>query len=203
MKNDSLTYDKLFTKIHSTSKTTHIQRKEIEACSRVVELKRGETLVDHLELNKCIYVVVEGALECNHKVESNTDNLVWFFFESSFDLILSMDSLYKNSKTRYKVIALEPSVVVKFELDEFEHLRDSFEAFNEFLKIKIIDWFFHYFEIRNNFLALSPIDFLDYLEANYPDVRNRISSQKLANFMGLTPEWLSKLKKRKQLESIA
>ncbi|MEO0572184.1 MAG: hypothetical protein AAF039_10810 [Bacteroidota bacterium] len=88
-------------------------------------------------------------------------------------------------------------------MEKIEHWQGSFQAFEGFLKNEIIEWFFHYFEIRNNFLALSPIDFLGYLETNYPDIPNRISSQKLASFMGLTPEWLSKLKKRKQSKSMA
>ncbi|MEM1337192.1 MAG: cyclic nucleotide-binding domain-containing protein [Bacteroidota bacterium] len=200
MNNDSWVYARLKSKLRDLLKRSDGLWEEMMQYSEVIELKRGDTLINHSELNKCIYVVVKGIFECTLKTEQNTHNLVWFFFDNAFSVILSMDSYCKDHKTKYEVIALEPSVVIKFEIEQIEHIKNSYKAFDEFQKNEIIDWFFNYFEIRNNLLALSPIAFLDYLETNYPSIPNRIPSHKLAHFMGITPEWLSKLKKRRQLQ---
>lgn len=202
MNNDSWVYDRLKSKLCDILNRSDGLWEAMVEHSKVVELNRGETLINHSELNKCVYVVVKGIFECTLRTEQNNHNLVWFFFDTAFDVILSMDSYCKDHRTKYKVIALEPSVVIQFEIDQIEHIKHSFKAFDEFQKNEIIDWFFNYFEIRNNLLALPPIEFLDYLEINYPSIPTRISSHKLANFMGITPEWLSKLKKRRQLEMV-
>ena len=202
MNSKSWAYKRFQSKIRATLKKSPGLWQEICAHSEEIELKRGDTLVKQLKTNKHVFVIVKGAFECILKTKQSNTNLVWFFFDNAFDVISGMDNCLNINETEYKILAIEPSIVIKIELEKIDNWRKNYPAFDEYRKNEAIKWFSNYFEIRNNLLALQPLEFLDYLKANYPDMLERISSLKLAHFMGITPEWLSKLKKRKQLNSI-
>ncbi|WP_299218650.1 cyclic nucleotide-binding domain-containing protein [uncultured Aquimarina sp.] len=43
---------------------------------------------------------------------------------------------------------------------------------------------------------------LDFLYSKYPEIIKQVSWRKIANFLGVTPEWLSKTLKKRTLESL-
>lgn len=51
-------------------------------------------------------------------------------------------------------------------------------------------------EIRSRIMVLKPIEVIQYLHKNYPMMIERIPDKNIANLMGITPEWYSKLKKK-------
>ena len=200
MKTNSNAYELLRTRIRDTLEASPGLWDEIVLHSEEIELQKGDTLIDHLETNKGIYMVVKGAFECILQKDTHTKSLIWFFFDHTFDVIVGMGCCGIVNKTTYNVVAIERSTIIKFEKEKIDAWKHRYEAFDAFHKIELELWLFYYFEIRNQLFALPPIDFLDYLEANYPIISKRASSQKLAHFMGISPEWLSKLKKRRQPE---
>ncbi|MEM8998660.1 MAG: cyclic nucleotide-binding domain-containing protein [Bacteroidota bacterium] len=170
---------------------------DITNSTKELKIKKGEQLIQYRDLCKSVYVLVDGALECKlHKNRSNSQT-VWFYFDERFDVIVNFDSYYKNQPTKYSVTAIEDSVVFEFKKEEVEAWRRKYEQFNEFYKNDMLRAFMDYHEIRNYMLVMSSEEYLEYLEKNYAFITNRLSSQKLAHFMGITPEWLSKVKQRR------
>ncbi|MEM8764235.1 MAG: hypothetical protein AAGD88_10515 [Bacteroidota bacterium] len=199
---NSRSYRVLKSKIRRTLKASPGLWEEIVAHSEEIDLGRGIALEDHFETSKCIYVVVKGSFECSIERKQQANSLVWFFFDDMFDVIVGMNGQNIIVKTEYNIIAMEPSTVIKLETDKIGSWRKNYQAFETFCQSEMLRWFFNYFEIRNNLSALSTVEFIDYLETHYPSISKRIPSHKLARFMGITPEWLSKLKNRKPLEPI-
>ncbi|MEM9361420.1 MAG: hypothetical protein AAGA43_02245 [Bacteroidota bacterium] len=199
MRTDTRSYNLLKSKIQATLKACPGLWSEIVEYSEEIKLGRGMELENHFESSKCIYFIVKGSFECSIKRKQHSDSLVWFFFDDMFDVIVGIDGQNVKGKTVYKIIAMEPSIVIKFEADKVDSWRSVHQAFDKFHHMEKLSWFFNYFEIRNNLSALTALEFIDYLEFNYPILLKRVSSHKLARFMGITPEWLSKLKRRKPL----
>lgn len=198
MNNYSWAYSQLQAKIRNILKRSPTLWDEIIKYSEEIQLQKGDTLIHQLERNKFIYIIVKGAFECNLIRKQHTNRLVWFFFDNEFDVIIGINSCKSDHKTMYAVVAMEASIVIKLEIGKMN--TNSYQTIDEFYKNEILSWFFNFFEIRNNLFALPPMEFLDYLDSSYPVITKRVSSHKLAHFMGITPEWLSKLKKRRQLE---
>ncbi|MCG8332703.1 MAG: hypothetical protein MI974_33770, partial [Chitinophagales bacterium] len=49
-------------------------------------------------------------------------------------------------------------------------------------------------ELRALLISLSSEEMLQYLHEHYPQILQQIPSKYVANFLGITPQWLSKLK---------
>ncbi|MEM6719362.1 MAG: cyclic nucleotide-binding domain-containing protein [Bacteroidota bacterium] len=190
-------YDELISK----SDVTIVEKSElwnsILVNTKVLSLKKGETLIKKKERDASVYVIINGAFECNLMMDDNKGKLVWFFLDTLFDAATALDTFFKGVQTKYEITAIEDATVIKFEKSFLEKLCKEHKIFNDFYIHQILNSFFYYFEIRNNMLALSSFEFLMYLQKNYPFIVERVSSHKLANFMGITPEWLSKLKRRR------
>ena len=170
--------------------------KDLLEASEEISLFKGQTLVDHSEICTSIYVVVQGSFECSLKVTDTLGHTVWFFVDDFFDVAVALDSYHNNEMTRYKITALENSTVYRIEKSSLEAWTKQFETFNEFYSERILRDYLDYSNIRNNMVALGAMEFLLYLQLNYPKLLNRIPANRISSFMGITPEWYSKLRKR-------
>ena len=51
-------------------------------------------------------------------------------------------------------------------------------------------------EIRAQIITLDSLEMLQYLHKNYPQILQQVPSKIRSNFLGITPQWLSKIKKK-------
>ncbi|MET1260669.1 hypothetical protein ABV409_15080 [Flagellimonas sp. DF-77] len=190
-------YHQLKSKVLKASKPNPGLWIEVSQCKQELHIAKGELLIDHLYTNDSMFVVVKGAFECIITSNTGKNKPIWFYFDRGFDVIVGLGNQLVQTNTKYHVIAIEPSIVFKFEFWKMQGSKPRYPALREFNQKQLIHWLHDYFEIRNHLHALPPVEFLGYLESHYPELQHRISSQKLARFMGITPEWLSKLKKKR------
>lgn len=60
----------------------------------------------------------------------------------------------------------------------------------------MVDYFETNHLIQNHLLALSSLDFFQWFLTHYGSIFKRFQSQDIASFMGITPAWFSKLKRK-------
>ncbi|MEO0572182.1 MAG: hypothetical protein AAF039_10800 [Bacteroidota bacterium] len=174
---------------------------EIAASAKQINLKKGEVLIPYCSLQKAAYPIISGSLKQSLIHSNGTKTATWFFFEHIFNVLVCFDSYSLNEYTKYEVTALEDTVVFEIKKDRVEDWAERFPSFSRFYRNDCIGSFFMFSEIRNHMVSHSALEFVQYLRKYYPNIINKVPSKYLAEFMGITPEWLSKLKKRRLLEA--
>lgn len=168
----------------------------IESEWEEIYVKKGDKLVDYGELNKKVFFVASGSLEISMILNDGSAKSVWFFLDEIFNIATTQDSVFMDQPTKYEITALENSILLQ---SDFRKVDQTIEEYPEFYKFKAEDILHDFIimnEIRNHIISLKPLDFLKYLSENYPSVLTRVPDKNIANLMGITPEWYSKLKKK-------
>ena len=194
--------EELRTKLPEDSPKTASFWAEVYEQAKLIELKKGDNLVHHLEVNETVYIVLKGSLESCFSQKGFKNKTTWFYIAGEFDVVISIDSYFWGLPSKYRVTALENSEVFAFDRKTIERWKAKHPSFQAFHEDYFLKSFNHFQEIKNSMVALTSADFLSYLEQHYPFLLKRICSHKIADFMGITPEWFSKLKsKRNKLKN--
>lgn len=117
-----------------------------------------------------------------------------FMPEQSF--LSSYSAMIQQTPSFYAIEALEPSVVVEFDYQNWLKLKESNPCWDRFL-IKMLEKGYTQKEKRERELLLldSENRYLNFLE-EYPTLEKRVKQHMIASFLGITPESLSRIRKK-------
>ncbi|MEM9935176.1 MAG: cyclic nucleotide-binding domain-containing protein [Bacteroidota bacterium] len=169
---------------------------EIKLNSALVVLKKGELLIKYESLHRYSYFIVSGVFATSIILENGDKKAVWFHFDDLFRMVVAPDSYFMNEPTKYEIKAEEDSLLIRFSKKEIDLLSDKYKPFSNFYYHDVITSFIEMNEIRAYMLSHSPLQSLNYLNGKYPSFVRRLSSKNMAHFLGISPEWYSKLKRK-------
>ncbi|MEM9077974.1 MAG: Crp/Fnr family transcriptional regulator [Bacteroidota bacterium] len=169
---------------------------EIEKNAKQINLNKDEVLVPYSSKQKAVYLVLKGSLKQSLINSDGEKTAIWFFFEHIFNVAVCLDSYVLDEYTKYELIALEESTIYRIRKENVDLWANEFNEFNKFYLQDVLKSFFLATEIRNHLISHTPVDFIQYLRDYYPEIIVKVPSKYLAEFMGITPEWLSKLNKK-------
>ncbi|MEM7551308.1 MAG: Crp/Fnr family transcriptional regulator [Bacteroidota bacterium] len=161
-----------------------------------ISLKKGEVLIPYGSMDTSAYLIKSGVCVCRQISESGNTRVVWFYFPEVFEVFGAPDSFVLNQHTKYEVEAIEDSTVIKLPgKDRIELLAEKHPEINAIILSNLMVDFVTVFEARSNLLTFTPTEYLEFLHREYPAIFTTIPAKYIADFMGVTPEWYSKLKK--------
>lgn len=169
--------------------------KEKEALtSRMTErkIKRKQYLLQEGDTCKYFSYVVEGCFKMYGVDHSGAEhNLV---FAAEDDWIADIASLHKEQPSRLFIEAVEPSTILQISKGDLWYLYTNYPKFDRNFRVIIED---KYCELQNRLLqTFSATAFQRYerfLE-QYPNLSNRLPNTQIASYLGITPEFLSKIR---------
>ena len=169
---------------------------EIAIYDAITPIKRREVLIPYGSRPKCGYFIVSGGFSTSMISDSGDKKALWFNLDVQFPMVICPDSYFLNEPTKYEVTALENSEVIKINKQHVDQLAEKYKSFGQFYFRDVVTNCITINEIRNYMLSHTPLQFLDYIKKNYPAYFDRLSSKNMAHFLGISPEWYSKLKKK-------
>ncbi|MEM9339446.1 MAG: Crp/Fnr family transcriptional regulator [Bacteroidota bacterium] len=170
--------------------------KEIKEKSKLKTIKKNKVLVDVGSNQKYLYFVAIGSFVVLATSKEGEQKAVWFHFDELFYIATAPDSFFRDQPTKYEIRALEDSVVIRFSRPCFDLWISKYPSFRRFYHQCIITDNVLRQEIKTQCIISCPKEFLAYLKASFTPFVDRVSSKYLAHFLGMSPEWLCKLKKR-------
>jgi CRP-like cAMP-binding protein len=159
------------------------------------EYPQGAFLVRKGEVGKNIFYVEKGLLRFYDINEADgKEHIIQFAPENT--ILTSRDSTCFNDPSRYFIDALEDTVVVMLNqrfIDFASEVSAQFRMFNE----RIIQTNIHILEKRVNMLigATAEDRYRDFLKTQN-DLTQRIPQWMIASYLGITPESLSRIRKK-------
>jgi CRP-like cAMP-binding protein len=162
--------------------------------SRLTErkVKRKQYLLQEGDVCKHFTYVVEGCFKMYGVDKSGTAyNLV---FAAEDDWIADIASLHKELPSQLYIEAVEASTILQIAKGDLWYLYTHHPKFDRNFRVIIED---KYTELQNrllqSFSATAHERYEQFLR-QYPTLANRLPSTQIASYLGITPEFLSKIR---------
>ncbi|MEY5049941.1 MAG: hypothetical protein RLZZ175_3300 [Bacteroidota bacterium] len=165
----------------------------LKNCITERKIKRKQYILQEGDICKYFSYVVEGCFKTycvdNFGKEHN------LLFTAENDWITDIDSLHKERPSKLFIEAVEPSVILQISKGDLWYLYTNYPKFDRNFRVIIED---KYIELQNRIFQIFSSNANERYESfleNYPNLVNRLPNTQIASFLGITPEFLSKIRK--------
>lgn len=172
-----------------------LDHKEKEALrSRLTQrnIKRRQFLLQEGDICKYFTYVVTGCFKMYGVDHSGVEHNLVFAVEN--DWIADIGSLHKEQPSRLFIEALEPSTVLQISKGDLWYLYSNHPKFDRNFRVIIED---KYIELQNRLLQTFSNTANERYEnflTQYPHLASRLPNTQIASYLGITPEFLSKIR---------
>ncbi|AXI10303.1 cyclic nucleotide-binding domain-containing protein [Oceanobacillus sp. 143] len=187
--------EKLLKYMTEFTKLTEEEQQEITEAILIEEYKKGTYLIRQGDAptTKC-YFVLQGCVRQYTINESGKEVTANFYTEEQAILIFAFQDSSQTSK--YSLTCLEDTVMV---VGDFETEQEMYSQYSELeiMTRKMTEIYLG--ETQNEFAAFissTPEERYKSIISKRPDLITRVPQHQLASYLGVTPESLSRIKKR-------
>jgi len=183
--------------LQNISKHIKLDDNEISRFTSVLvrkEFKKNEIILkEGLQCNVINYVQ-QGALRAFHVDQDIDENIVMFAINDWW--ITDMYSFVTGKPAIMNIDALEDTIVFQLHRDDLGHLYNSVPKFERFFRIVMQNAYIReQLRVIEN-LSMKAEDRYNNFLNKYPQFAQRLSLKQIASYLGITPEFLSVLRKR-------
>jgi CRP-like cAMP-binding protein len=172
-----------------------LDNREKEALtSRLVQrqIKRKQYILQEGDICKYFTYVVEGCFKMYGVDNSGAEHNLTFAAED--DWITDIDSLHKERPSKLFIEAIEPCTILQLSKGDLWYLYTNYPKFDRNFRVIIED---KYIELQNRLLQTFSATAYERYESfieQYPNLANRLPNTQIASYLGITPEFLSKIR---------
>ena len=169
-------------------------REKEELTNRVIEknIKRKQFILQEGDVCRHYSFVVFGCFKMYGVDTSGKGHNIQFASESEW--ISDIGSFHSEKDSRLFIEAIEPSVILQLEKSNLIYLYTHCPKFNRTFRVIIEDKFV---ELQNRILqkisSTAEERYLFFLD-QYPQLSKRLPNTQIASYLGITPEFLSKIR---------
>ncbi len=156
---------------------------------RKVELGRDNYLCQAGDITTTLGILVSGTLKYSITATNGRERIISFAFTG--DLVGNYSCMRNHAPSMLDIVATESSIIYQLPVEQIdaaiglEHRMKLSEALcYQLLKSTVNDY------------CQSPEERYLALNERFPDIHNRMTNRTIASYLGITPESLSRLRKR-------
>ena len=190
---DQLSQDVL---IDSFKKIFPLSSQEREALiSRFSErhIKRRGFILQQGDVCKHFTFIVSGCFKMYAIDQAGKEHNMQFAAEGEW--ISDLASFYSEKPSGVHIEAIEPAVILQIKHDDLLDLYIGYHRFDRHFRV-IVEA--KYIELQNRVLQNISVTaeqrYLNFLD-QFPELANRLPNTQIASYLGITPEFLSKIRK--------
>ncbi|MEM6379909.1 MAG: hypothetical protein AAF705_17055, partial [Bacteroidota bacterium] len=140
--------------------------------------------------------VVQGGFVCRYIHEKNgTAKTINFYLVDLHPIMACLDSYFTQTPTHCELKAISDSIVLALPKTVVDHLVEQDKYFAKFHYDVVSTAMMEENELKTKLIAYSSKDKYDFILQEMPSVIQNVPSKYIAEFCGISAEWLSKLKK--------
>jgi len=165
-----------------------------ELSKRVVErhIKRKEFILQKNDICNNYTFIVSGLFKMYTVDKNGAEHILHFASEN--DWICDINSFHNKKQSSLYIDAIEPSIIIQIDNSNLMYLFTHYHKFDRTFRVLIENKFM---ELENRILqnisAKAEERYQFFLE-KYPNICNRIPNVLIASYLGITPEFLSKIR---------
>jgi len=189
-------YDLLRTRLRAIIQEDEAVMALFEQNGKIMHVHKKQLLIMSGTMDDNVYFIAKGAFLMSIVTDDGSAKTTTFFLDHYNDFIRCPDSAYLHIPTIYQVTAVEDSVIIRFSGKFITTLLDDHPQLARYILVEQQRTLAISTQIRDARLALTSARFLQFLFDHYPLIFQRFPAQSIAEYMGITPVWLSNLKRR-------
>ena len=192
------------TKIFDQLQSANISLDQIEnllSKGKLLKVKSKSLLVKPGTICDKVYFVLKGGFVCRFiDKELEIEKTINFYLEDLHPFMSCVDSYFSETQTDCELRAVAYSEVLEFDKKDIDAIVSEDIVFFQFYHFMVT----RAFQEENNFklkiISYSSQRLYSYLITNCPEVIRLVPSKFVAEFMGISAEWLSKLKNKNRIK---
>ncbi|MFV0483369.1 MAG: Crp/Fnr family transcriptional regulator, partial [Bacteroidales bacterium] len=157
---------------------------------------KGETLFDEKQLDNKLFYITKGSCVRFIVTPQGNERAIMFHTESFIPVIGNMYLNSDNSWVSYSLKANETTELIEFRSDFGYEWQQKDKVFSLFLLQRSAEFLSTINQLQNHLIGLDSETFYQWLIEKYPFILQRFMSKDIASFMGVTPVWLSNIKRK-------
>lgn len=157
-------------------------------------IKRKEPLLQAGKVSRALNFVIKGCLRMYSTDDSGKEHILLFLPEDWW--CVDMFSFYTGTPAIYSIDALEDTEVLQITSKKMEMLYTQVPKFERFFRILFQNGFIMYQSRVTAELTLSAAQKYEKFKKQYPSLEQRVAQKQIASYLGITPVFLSMLRKR-------
>jgi CRP-like cAMP-binding protein len=173
---------------------TEEERELIENYLTLKKLRKRQYLLQEGDICKSVAFVEKGALRLYTVTENGAEHVVQFALEGQF--LTDLYSFLVKEPSVYNIDAIEDSELVLITRSASDELRTLSPKYQEFIFQETSAAYVQLERRMTSIISLNVEERYQELTSNYPNIIQRLPQHMIASYMGLTPETLSRVRKR-------
>lgn len=173
-----------------------LNSKEIEILTSFVKIKkvkRRQFILTEGETCKHYTFILEGCFKMYKTDAKGQEHNLQFSIENHW--ISDMGSFHNDTPSELYIEALEKSTIVQIKKKDLLHLYINYPKFDRYFRVLVEKAFINLqTRVLQNISFTAEERYLYFIE-KHPALTHRISNVQIASYIGVTPEFLSKIRK--------
>ena len=187
-------YERYFHHFNEKVPLTQEEWELIQNYLTLKKLRKRQYLLQEGDVCKLVAFVEKGALRLYNVSENGTEHIVLFAVEGQF--MTDLYSTFTGEPSIYNIDAIEDSELVLITRTASDELRKLSPKYQEFAFLETSEAYIQLAKRMTSVISLSLEQRYQELITNYPNIVQRVPQHMIASYMGLTPETLSRVRKR-------
>ena len=187
-------YELFFQKLNEKVNFSDEEVNSIKTYLTPKKLRKKQYLLQEGDVCKFIAFVEKGVLRAYTIGEKCSEHIIQFALEGW--LISDLYSFLMSVPATYNIDALEDSELVLISKQAHDELLKKLPKYETYIRLQLTGAYFSMQKRLTSILSLSLEERYTNLTAIYPDIIQRVPQHMIASYMGLTPETLSRVRKK-------
>ncbi|AEE48869.1 Crp/Fnr family transcriptional regulator [Haliscomenobacter hydrossis] len=186
--------DLLITSLQQYIPLTERDQQLIINCLRERKVKKGQFLVHEGAVSRCTNFVNEGSVRTYFIDLNGQEHIVQFAIEGWW--ISDLNSFILQVPATFNVQAIEDSVILELPFESLELLYEQIPKLERYFRIVTQRAFVAFQQRIVQNISMTAEDRYLAFQQKYPKIELRIPQRLVASYLGISAEFLSKIKKR-------
>ena len=175
-----------------------LNEKEVQLlnnCVKTICLKKKEYLLKEGQVCKALYFVEKGCLRMFFINSKAAEQITQFALENWW--ISDYFSFMDEKSSEYSIQAIEKSEIISLDKHAFDDLLKEIPQLERYFRI-LMQKALAASQLRAKYLyEMSKEEFFQHFSSSFPEFIQRVPQYMIASYLGLTPEYVSELRKKK------
>jgi CRP-like cAMP-binding protein len=185
--------------LQNVSRHIRLDKEEISYFTSLLshkEMRRKEFVLQAGAIAKHINFIHTGALKAYYLDVKSDENIIMLAVDDWW--VTDMYSFTSGKPAMQYISAIEDSVIFQLQKNDFDQLLVKIPAFERFFRILMQNAYIReQLRVIQNLSMPAEERYLNFLN-KYPQLVQRVTQKQIASYIGVSPEFLSAMRKRMQ-----
>lgn len=184
----------IFKNIHKHIALSQLEKEHLIALLNIKDISKKDFILKQGQICKKIYFVESGSLRAFNINDAGKDSTIMFAIQDWW--ITDMNSFVNQTPALLSIEALEHSKIAALDFQSLEALYLKAPKFERFFRILFQKAYIREQQRALHYISFTTEERYQQFISKYPEIVKKTTQKQIASYLGVTPEFLSSIKKK-------